>query len=434
MLSAFTGIGIAWFLYIFNKIRKSNDMPAFLSIVLCAVLAVALPAVPLREHWFTHDRSRNWTPRDYAYNILMSCPPNSILFTNGDNDTFPLWYLQTVEKIRTDVRIANLSLINTPWYIWQLKNLMDVPITISDEQIEQLRAYRNPRTGEVVRVQDLMVKHIIDNTRLVPVVKMSDSPEALSSGSAPSVAETTYTFDPPICFAVTVASENKLNYADFMKMDGLVYTLTTVKGSRQVDVDAMKRNLFEVYEYRGLTDDGIYKDENTDKLLQNYITSFMTLAMAQEERGDSGAAVETMERAMQILSYRWELYAFAGDVFSRYGMKDKIDAMYEEVIRLDPTNQRLIGMFGHFYRRFSDNEKSMQVLKDAYTRSPDNREAMLDLVRGYYLAGMQAEMQNVLSEWQSRFPKDDEINRLLSQPIPPSTQTIQPGQAVTISK
>ena len=73
------------------------------------------------QNWDDHDRSKRYTARDFAMNYLDSCKPNAILFTMGDNDTFPLWYVQEVENYRTDVRIVNLSLLNTDWYIDQMK-------------------------------------------------------------------------------------------------------------------------------------------------------------------------------------------------------------------------------------------------------------------------------------------------------------------------
>jgi hypothetical protein len=85
------------------------------------VLAIAL--IPLAFNWSWADRSHDYSARDWAYNLLQSVEPYGVLFTNGDNDTFPLWYLQEVEGIRRDVTVMVMSYLNTPWYVKQIRQL-----------------------------------------------------------------------------------------------------------------------------------------------------------------------------------------------------------------------------------------------------------------------------------------------------------------------
>ena len=94
-----------------------------------------MPLSAVMANFQSNDRSDHFIAYDYAYNFLMSCPKDAILFTNGDNDTFPLWCLQEAYGFRKDVKIANLSLIQTDWYQMQLKHEMGVPISLEDDQM-----------------------------------------------------------------------------------------------------------------------------------------------------------------------------------------------------------------------------------------------------------------------------------------------------------
>ena len=111
------GLGVLGVFEVLAKVLKEK-VAAPVAGILCLV---AVPAVMASENWDDHDRSGRYLARDVAFNYLNSCAPNAILFSNGDNDTFPLWYAQEVEGMRTDVRVCNLMLLNTDWYIDQMK-------------------------------------------------------------------------------------------------------------------------------------------------------------------------------------------------------------------------------------------------------------------------------------------------------------------------
>ena len=139
--SIWIGVGTAAISEWISGYVKNTDMSKKLISIALIFQILFIPTVMARANYHSHDRSGNYVAWDYSYNILQSCGPNGVIFTNGDNDTFPLWYLQEVEKVRTDVAVVNLSLLNTPWYIkqWRDKRSNETRfITLTDRQIDKL--------------------------------------------------------------------------------------------------------------------------------------------------------------------------------------------------------------------------------------------------------------------------------------------------------
>ena len=141
---AFTAFYISFIVFglliLFKVLAKDKpDNPAWA--YLATALGLVAPILMMSQGWDDHNRSKRETAVDFASNYLNTCEPNAILFTNGDNDTFPLWYAQEVEEERTDVRVMNLSLSNTDWYIDQMKRQAyesdPVPFSMAEEKYRQ---------------------------------------------------------------------------------------------------------------------------------------------------------------------------------------------------------------------------------------------------------------------------------------------------------
>ena len=167
--SIWIGIGVLSLIEVVVKKLKLKDLMAVGVVAVLTTLLV--PGLMAQQNWDDHDRSGKYSTRDFASDYLNSCDKNAILFTNGDNDTFPLWYCQEVEGIRTDVRIVNLELSSGSWYIDQLYskvyNSDPIPFTLSKDQYE-------PGSNDEIAYYDMGIKGYIELSDFIDFIKSDD--------------------------------------------------------------------------------------------------------------------------------------------------------------------------------------------------------------------------------------------------------------------
>lgn len=296
------GLGVAG---IADFLRKKLQAPK--AAVLATVIGLlAAPVLMAKEGWNDHDRSSKYTARDMAINYLESCAPNAILFTYGDNDTYPLWYAQEVENIRPDVRVVNLSLLGTDWYIRQMKKKVNqadaLPITMPDEKFVQgvrdVMGYQDYSTAGAVELKDIFDILTSDNdedkatyqdgskenflpsknfkitvnpdqiiaTKTLPESKRDQIPQAVEwTYNKGYVTKTELAmidvlahnnWKRPVYFAITVPDDNYMGLGDYLYNEGFAYRLLPLKKA-VVDSAAEKPDL-----------------TNTDEMYHNMMTKF----------------------------------------------------------------------------------------------------------------------------------------------------------------
>ena len=290
------GLGTAAIIYALKKYAKVKELPAAIA---GSILCLLVPIQMVSQTWNDHDRSKRYVCRDFGYNYLTTCEPNSIIFTMGDNDTFPLWYNQEVEGYRTDVRVCNLSYLQTDWYIDQMKReaYESPPLPISWKKTDYIQGthewtYILKRTEEPMEVgralawvksDDIRTKQApefgaeVDNIptdllylpvdsaavvksgivkpknhhRIVDNIFINLGVKTDSEGNAIEPPKGVLTkqelmilemlnnnrdWSRPIYFAITVSSEQFLRLDSFFRQDGIAYRFVPYK-TRGADND-----------------------------------------------------------------------------------------------------------------------------------------------------------------------------------------------------
>jgi hypothetical protein len=334
------GLGVIWVKEKFEKYLKG---PAA-NYVAAGLCFLAVPVLMGFQQWDDHDRSRKTLARDLAKNYLESCPPNAILFSFGDNDTYPLWYAQEVEGIRPDVRVVVNSLLGTDWYMNQLRYAVNksapFDVIFTPEQIQGNRrdaVYFSALPGfDQKKYYDLfgVLKDVIGSddpkftsptedgepVNIFPVRKFSvpvdinkvrangtvnpgdsvvsdlkiDLPNRqflLKNDLAIFAVIAASHWNRPVCFTST-QELNDLGLSKYVRLTGLSYRLVPVENST-VDNDAAYKTIMEKFGYGGAEKNGVYFDEENRRHLNSIRLAHaqVAISLAQAGRKDSARQV-----------------------------------------------------------------------------------------------------------------------------------------------
>jgi len=343
------GLGVLQIAEWLGKLVNKN-MATTIATVLCLL---AVPTLMAQQEWDDHDRGQKTLARDMARAYLESCPPNAILFSFGDNDTYPLWYAQEVEGIRPDVRVVVNSLLGSDWYMRELRykvNKSDkFDVIFTEEQVAGNKlnvAYYNPlpEFGETnYHNLDSILRYVIGDqtgkyqasTQEGPVsifpthkFKLPINKEfALASGIAKpnDVIESemfidfnpnrqymiknelaiyaiiaTTEFKRPICFTSTQELKD-LGLDQYVRQTGLTYQLVPVKGA-SVDTDMAYKNIMTKFDFKNSSKPNVYYDEENRRHLNSLRLNVAQIAQALVAAGKKDSAIQVLRKFDKELS------------------------------------------------------------------------------------------------------------------------------------
>lgn len=376
------GLGV---LYIYDLLR--SKMPANSSAIAATSLClVAVPVLMAAQEWNDHDRSKRFTSLDYGVNYLESCAPNAVLFCNGDNDTYPLWYAQEVEGTRDDIRIVNLSLLSTDWYINAMRNPINkapgLKFTLSPEQtlgwdyIQYDKGLASAYDQNVNVPVSNFISFIADKSKWVmtyggdripflPTRKLRipvDREKVMRNGTVrPEQKDlivdnidfdlnrtsllksdvmvldfiATNNWDNPIYFSITSGPNEYLNLGKYLQQEGLAYRLVPVRAKdsdyegqdTRIATDIMYNNVMNKFKWGKLDENEAFVDYVTSRQCNNMRGIFARLARTLLIEGKKDEAVAVIDKALTVIPEKNVPYDFyvvpMAEIYYRAGQAEK---------------------------------------------------------------------------------------------------------------
>lgn len=336
---------------------------------------IAVPGLMAAENWDDHDRSNRYTARDFGANYLESCEKNAVIFTNGDNDTFPLWYNQEVEGVRTDMRVCNLSYLQTDWYIDQMKSKAyesePLPISFNHDQYVQgtrdvVYLLSDPRVKGAVELSKALdfVKDDDPRTKLtqaddasyIPSKKLFlkvDKEAVIRNKVVPAelydqIVDTIFidfgsrnylvkdelmvldmiahsNWERPLYFAITVGRDKYLGLQDYFQLEGFAYRFTPVKTTSSgiyfgsVHTAKMYDQMMNRFKWGNMNDPDVYIDENNQRMMMNIRNNFNRLAESLIKEGRKDSAIKVLDRNLELIPHTVVPYNyFSQEIASNY--------------------------------------------------------------------------------------------------------------------
>ena len=347
------GLGVLGIIKAVDKFLPK--IPKSVTAAVVTIFCLGVPVLIAQQNLDDHDRSNRYTCRDFGQNYLKSCKPNAIIFTMGDNDTFPLWYNQSVEGVGKDIRVCNLSYLQTDWYIGQMQRAaydsQPLPITW------QPKDYTGSK-NEVVEVDSLIpaldiktaFKFILSDdpqtkikgTSYVPTNHLFlpvDARQVIQSGAMPAsrIAEIIpqinfnvknritksdlmimeilkeNNWKRPVYFAVSIGGDY-LGLTDHFERTGMAYQILPVgeKGAGPgVNTDEMYNNMMFKFKYGNIADPKVYLDETTLNACQSLRAMFVYLVGGLIEKGETARAKKALDYCTKVIPGETVRYSYS---------------------------------------------------------------------------------------------------------------------------